>query len=279
MNGVPDPGYVAARRVLLDALDALAAQRGAVVLVGAQAIYLHTGEGDLAVAPYTLDADLALVPDQLRALPDLTERLEAAGFRRTEHIGIWAKTVEVQGRVGEVTVDLLVPAPLGGPGRRAARLEGHGARLARKARGLEAAVVDRTNLSVGAFEPGDPRCFEIAVAGPAALLVAKLHKLAERGGGERVRDKDALDVLRLLRRVATERLAERLTALRADPMAGEVTGAAIDHLRTMFGDHRAIGSQMAARAAAPLEDPETIAASCAALTRDLLAALEAAREP
>lgn len=249
------------------------------MLVGAQAIYLHAGEGDLAVAPYTLDADLALVPTQLRALPDLTECLEAAGFRRTEHIGIWAKTVEVQGRVGEVMVDFLVPDPLGGPGRRAARLEGHGARLARKARGLEAAVVDRTNLSVGAFEPGDLRCFEIAVAGPAALLVAKLHKLAERGEGERVRDKDALDVLRLLRRVATERLAERLTALRADPMAGEVTEAAIGCLRTMFGDHRALGSQMAARAAAPFEDPETIAASCAALTRDLLAALEAARAP
>lgn len=278
MNGAPDPGYIVARRVLLDALEALGEQRGAVVLVGAQAIYLHTGEGDLAVAPYTLDADLALVPAQLRARPDLIESLEAAGFRRTEHIGIWAKTVEVQGRVGEMTVDFLVPALLGGPGRRAARLEGHGDWLARKARGLEAAVVDRTNLPVGAFQPGDPRCFEIAVAGPAALLVAKLHKLAERGEGERASDKDALDVLRLLRGVATERLAERLTALRTDRMAGEVTDAAIDYLRTMFGDHRALGAQMAARAAAPLEDAETIAASCAALTQDLLAALEAARE-
>lgn len=201
MRGAPDPAYVMARRALLDALEALGEQRGAVVLVGAQAIHLHTGEGDLAVAPYTLDADLALVPAQLRVRPDSTERLEAAGFRRTEHIGIWAKTVEAQGSVGEVTLDLLVPALLGGPGRRAARLEEHGARLARKARGLEAAVVDRTNLPVGAFEPGDPRCFEIAVAGPAALLVAKLHKLAERGEGERTRDKDALDVLRLLRRV------------------------------------------------------------------------------
>lgn len=265
-----------ARRALIDALDAVGEQRDALVLVGAQAIYLHTGEGDLAVAPYTLDADLALVPAQLRACPDVTECLKAAGFRRTEHIGIWTKTVEVQGRIGDVTVDLLVPALLGGPGRRAARLEGHGARLARKARGLEAAVVDRTTLSVGAFEPGDPRCFEIAVAGPAALLVAKLHKLAERGEGERISDKDALDVLRLLRKVATEQLAERLTALCTDSMASEVTETAIDYLRTLFGNHRARGSQMAARAAAPLEDPETIAASCAALTQDLLAALEAA---
>jgi hypothetical protein len=57
-------------------------------------------------------------------------------------------------------------------------------------------------------------------------------------------------------------------------MAGEVTDAAIGYLRTMFGDHRAPGAQMAARAAAPLEDPETIAASCAALAQDLLAVLE-----
>jgi hypothetical protein len=191
MNVAPDPAYVVARRVLLDALEAFGEQRGAVVLVGAQAIYLHTGEGDLAVAPHTLDADMALVPAQLRARPDLTETLEAAGFGRTEYIGIWAKTVDIQGRGGEMTVDLLVPALLGGPGRRAARLDGHGDRVARKARGLEAAVVDRTNLPVGALEPGDPRRFEIAVAWPAALLVAKLHKLAERGEGERASDKDA----------------------------------------------------------------------------------------
>ena len=40
----PDPEFVAARRVLLDALEALGAHRKAVVLVGAQAIYLHVGE-------------------------------------------------------------------------------------------------------------------------------------------------------------------------------------------------------------------------------------------
>ena len=65
MLGAPDPVYVRARRVLLDALDALREHRGAVLLVGAQAIYLHTGEVDLAVAPYTSDADLALNPTVL----------------------------------------------------------------------------------------------------------------------------------------------------------------------------------------------------------------------
>jgi hypothetical protein len=43
-----DPEYIAARRVLLDALEALGAQRKAIVLVGAQAIYLRVGAGDMA---------------------------------------------------------------------------------------------------------------------------------------------------------------------------------------------------------------------------------------
>jgi hypothetical protein len=41
--GAPDPLYILARAALLDALEALGAQREAAILVGAQAIYLHTG--------------------------------------------------------------------------------------------------------------------------------------------------------------------------------------------------------------------------------------------
>jgi hypothetical protein len=66
---VPDALYVAARRVLLDALVALQPHLEGVVLVGAQAIYVHTGEGDLAVAPYTTDGDIALSPADLAAHP------------------------------------------------------------------------------------------------------------------------------------------------------------------------------------------------------------------
>jgi hypothetical protein len=51
MPGAPDPLYVNAREVLLDALEALGAHRASLILVGAQAIYLHTGEAEIAVAP------------------------------------------------------------------------------------------------------------------------------------------------------------------------------------------------------------------------------------
>lgn len=61
--------YILARRVLLEALEAIASHRDAVVLVGAQAVYHHVGEGDLAVAPYTTDADLAIDPSRLKEVP------------------------------------------------------------------------------------------------------------------------------------------------------------------------------------------------------------------
>jgi len=69
-----DKLYILARRVLLDALDALGAHRDAVILVGAQAVYLRTGDADLAVAPYTTDGDLVLDP----AILGLTPPLESA---------------------------------------------------------------------------------------------------------------------------------------------------------------------------------------------------------
>src|SRR5260370_30235914 len=69
MLGVFDPLYVRARAALLDAAEALAAHIEAVVLVGAQAIYLHTGAAELAVAEYTTDADFAISPLELAGSP------------------------------------------------------------------------------------------------------------------------------------------------------------------------------------------------------------------
>ena len=85
--------YVLARRVLLDALSALGPHRDAVVLVGAQAVYLHTGDIDLAVAPTTTDADLALTPDRLHDKPLLEEALRAAGFTAGLNPGSWRGTL------------------------------------------------------------------------------------------------------------------------------------------------------------------------------------------
>ena len=53
-----------------------------------------------------------------------------------------------------------------------------------------------------------------AVASLSALLVAKLHKIGERGqSADRLEDKDALDVLRVLRAVPTADVANGLERL------------------------------------------------------------------
>ena len=99
-----------------------------------------------------------------------------------------------------VQIDFLVPTSLGGSGRRGARLGSHGTEVARKATGLEAALVDHTRVKLSSLEAADTRTFDVSVAGIAALLVAKLHKIAERKDAPaRLQDKDALDILRLLR--------------------------------------------------------------------------------
>jgi hypothetical protein len=72
--------YIAARRVLLDALVALAPHGKAVVLIGAQAVYLHAASANLGVAAYTSDGDLGLDPDILGDETLLEEAMTAAGF-------------------------------------------------------------------------------------------------------------------------------------------------------------------------------------------------------
>jgi hypothetical protein len=266
---IPDPEYVAARRVLLDALEALGAHRKALVLVGAQAIYLRVGEGDLTVAPYTTDGDLAIDPRQLDDEPALAKTLAAAGFELAVRPGTWTLNPT------DVQIDFLVPASLGGSGRRGARLGPHGTDVARKAIGLEAAVVDNTLIRVGALEPGDARTFGVLVAGLAAMLVAKLHKIAERKNDpSRLQLKDALDVLRILRFDSTAHLSSALSQLAQDPIAGEVTRVSRTFLSELFGDRSAVGSQMAARSTAGLEDEVAIAMSCEVLTQRLLEAWE-----
>ena len=193
--------------------------------------------------------------------------IRAAGFHPSAHPGTWIAAANVE-------LDLLVPNSLGGGGRRGARLPGHGSRAARKAAGLEAVLVDCAERRIVSLDPNtDPRSHVIKVAGPAALLVAKLHKIAERvGDSGRAQDKDALDVLRLLQAIPTEELAERLHLLRGDEIAGAVSRKAIAQLRELFASSAGLGAAMAARAVGTLADPQTIRASCAALATDLAAA-------
>ena len=276
MPGELDPQYIVARSVLLDALEALGSQRKAVILVGAQAIYLHTGAIELAVAEFTTDADITLDPALLEQVPEIESAMTSAGFRRGERVGAWFVSRDIGGVATNVEVDLMVPAAVGGPGSRAARLAGHAKHVARKARGLEAALIDKSTATISALQPIDTRSFSVAVAGPAALIVSKLHKIGERLAEReqrRLDAKDALDVLRLLQAIPTRDLASTFTRLLDTGLANDVTREALTALKDLFTNPRGIGSQMAVRAAGPLAAADEIAGSCAILATDLLEAI------
>ena len=111
------------------------------------------------------------------------------------------------------------------------------------------------------------------VAGPAALLMAKVHKIAERiGAADRVTDKDALDVLRLLQATETATLAAGLAQLADDELSTAVTAEAVSQLAPLFGNPQALGIGMAVRAARPNAEADVISASFTALVSDLLTA-------
>lgn len=276
MLGAPDPLYVAARGVLLDALSALREHLASIVLVGAQAVYIHAGEADIAVAPFTTDGDLAIDPRTLAPQPLMEVALRKARFKSEPgKVGSWSLTVRVDGIPMVVPLDLLVPESLAPTGRRSARIPPHSADSARKAAGLEGAFVDRDVHTLGALDPGDNRRFDLAVAGPSALLIAKVYKILDRANSrDRLSDKDALDVYRILRIVSTAELVDRFKRLLADELSSAVTRHALVEFRRLFGTPIASGSQMAARAAGPFESSATVAASVAALAQELSAELQ-----
>jgi len=276
--GGTDEFMVLVRATLLDALEALAAQREAIVVIGAQAVYLHTGAAEVAIAEFTKDSDLAIDPRELTDGPLIEAAMEAARFTRTPHAqpGAW---LSPRG----VPVDLMVPESLAGPGSpstRGARIPPHNRRAARRAVGLEAAMVDASPTQISALDPDDPRTFTVRVAGPAALLVAKLHKIAERTTTpHRLADKDAHDVYRLLRAVPAATIAGALRYLLDDPLSRDVTRSALGHLSVLFADGPdSTGSLMAGRAEEGVGDPEQVSVAVSFLAADLLTATPQAEE-
>ena len=129
-------------------------------------------------------------------------------------------------------------------------------------------------MDICALGPGDKRLARASVAGPTALLVAKLHKLGERQGDpDRLVDKDAHDVYRLFVATETPVLETTIRRLLKDELAAEVTREALDYLRQLFGSTDSLGSVMAGRAELGVGDPGFVAVSSATLGNDLLEAV------
>lgn len=249
-----DPLYAEARTVLLDALVALTPHLDAVVVVGAQAVYIRTGPIDIPVAPFTTDGDLALDPARLDEEPLLIEVMGGAGFRlepegRPEP-GIWVTTRVVAGKDVDLPVDLIVPNDLASKGgRRGARLGAHGKFAARKIPGLEAAILDNDVLDIEGLAHGDGRVLSAKVAGPTALLIAKAYKIHERlqnsSRPDRVIDKDAGDAYRLMQTSDAENCAHVAARLIEDPQVGESARSGIQLLVELFRASASPGTAMA----------------------------------
>lgn len=281
-----DPEYIAARGVLLDALDALADHRDAIVVVGAQAVYLRT-EPMEAYQDFTTDGDLALDPDLLAKRPGLEEAMHQAGFRLknedTGHPepGIWEARIPAAERADDlvIPVDLIVPEAVAPPGgRRGARLGGaHGRRAARRAVGLEGALIDHSAIEIPSLNEADTRRVRVKVAGTTALIIAKLHKIGDRADQpDRLTDKDGGDVYRLMLASTPKQTAERFGVLLADPRSADATHRAIGLLDDLFAGRRSVGVQMAVRAMTGVVPPETVIEVCTGFTVDALDRLDGA---
>ena len=132
-------------------------------------------------------------------------------------------------------------------------------------------------MAIGSFSTEDHRSFEIQVAGPAALLVAKIHKLADRAdeqGSPRLNNKDAFDVYRLLLAIQARELAEEAAILRGHSRSQEVTEEALTKFSELFGTDSGTGTQLVVDHIGPLENPDFIAASVVALAQELLNAVD-----
>lgn len=247
---------MAARRVLLDGLTALRPHLDALTVVGAQAVYLRTPRAAMSNAPFTSDADLSIDPAALGDQPHLDEALRAAGFdlMQISQPGLWARTELVGGRAISVELDLLVAKELAKDiGRRSAKIPPHDKMTARWTPGLEACAVDRSPLLIHSLDPNDERSISAYVAGPAGLLVAKAYKISERVAGASVRpdrltNKDAGDVYRIMAAVPVRQVAASFAALVHNPRIGTVAAQGLQLLRELFGGANTPGVKLAVEA-------------------------------
>lgn len=172
-------------------------------------------------------------------------------------------------------MDLMVPRKLAGSGRRSVSIPPHDKFSARQTRGIEATLVDFDVQEITSLDLADNRSISAKVAGPAALLVAKIHKIVERlQTPMRSNDKDAHDSYRILRSVETSELRNRFLSLLNDELSQQSTMEALVYLREHFAaGPESAGSMMAGRAEAGLGDPSQVSLSVAFLAEDLINAL------
>jgi hypothetical protein len=271
--------FLRARRTLITVLRHLAVYReDAIVVAGAQAVYIRTAAEVLPFAPFTFDSDIVLDPRVLDPEPPVAAILASLGYvHRDEQPGLyWAPDSD---RADGCQVDLLVPERFAaGRSRRDANLPGENRRAARRTRGLEATLFDRERCRIDDLE--DPSMSaEALVAGPAALIVAKAQKIAERSSTspDRVKVKDVTDVFGLLRAHEPDDLRRRFSMLAHVDAIREPFLSDVAAIRDVFGGQR--GRALFAEAIREMPGRDELFAAYVALTGELLGVLPELERP
>lgn len=221
-----------ARKALLDTLEALEIHLDALVLVGAQAVYLHTTDFDSEVAPATFDADFAIDVASLQTKPDIEFILTDNDFIYAEN-GNPGQWLSPEG----IPVDIMVPKKISGrPGNgRSARLEGHANKSVRVTEGLEGCVVSNSMMEIASLVPGDSRKFNLKVANPSSIIIAKSFKIAEHlRANRRIENKDSFDIFRLLAHVPIQNLVAQFEVLISNDLSRETTLKGLKYFENLF---------------------------------------------
>lgn len=200
---------VRSRGLLLQVLDKLGAQKDSLVVIGAHAVIEQTQSiEDQELPESTRDSDVGVIPTLLLDLPNIEQEMRGLGLEPANPYrpGIWGLATESDlPQHQRLTIDLIAPDAVAGKGTRSADVGPHGKSVSR-ASGLELVLLDRQLMDVRSFGPGQ-RPVEAYVAGHAALMCAKVHKLNDRiiesqrnpERAYRLKPKDANDMWRLMR--------------------------------------------------------------------------------
>ena len=256
---------IEARKALLDALEAIGHHRESMILAGAQAIYLQTPNFDSPVEGATRDADLTIDKDLLKADPLLDVVLSNNGFKLVESPGRWETP-------DGVIVDLMVPAALVPRVGRSVEMNPHSKLTARRTKGIEGCLVDHTIMRINSLDSVDQRSFDIRVAKPSALLIAKLHKINDRINDRNTSpNKDAHDIYRLLAATEETEFRKGLQMLLNNEISKSVTLEGLEILKVLFAKSLdSVGNIMAASATEGFGIYENIQNSSYLLASDLI---------
>lgn len=247
----PDGPVEWSRRAIINVIDALGLQVGAVTVVGGHAVQIRTEKLHVEILP-TTDGDLAVTPGLVTDEVSIGELMVAAGYvaRDASRPGLWGRGMFTDGNGAtqfHEQVDLAVPFALSGARNAQKRStpalsQVHGKMSTSNTPGLELSTRDRGEIEVVDF--ADPSITRIVnVANIPALLVAKAQKVSERmsePGARRLKAKDLGDVWRLLASATPDSARMTIESHLADVDIGAAVSAGLGHIRRVLSSRLSV---------------------------------------